>query len=746
MNTTSFIPALEKLSEILETGSNNLQLRKMVEEFDLREDTIEGFLKSLIDSASAVNLTFVTQEFTEDEFGKVKKQLSFPLLVFSKEPKVQIVILYDNGDGLLAWRVNDEECVSIPETEIRLLLENLHSYHTLNAAYAGSQESIPEEETTIFCLAPVELKSMFGKDVVDELSDESLDYTPVGRFWKFVTSEKKNITYIYVYALIIGIINLSLPLGIQAIIGRISGGLLFDGVVVLIVFVILGILIAGGLQIMQIYLVEILQRRIFAKAAFEFAFRIPRIKTEALLASYPPELINRFFDIITLQKGFSKVLLDLTTASLQIIFGLMLLAFYHTSFVFFGLFLLFVMLVVFRLTGPKGLETSLTESKYKYALVSWLEEMARTMRTFKLAGYSSLPLDRTDEHVDKYLYARKSHFKVLLNQFITITLFKLLVTGGTLIIGCLLVVNREITLGQFVASEIVIILILGAVEKIVLNMDTIYDVLTAVEKVGFVTDLPLDSSAGIALSKKTIENGITLKLDSLSFTYPGKSKPTLSNLNLEVKPGERVCITGINGSGKATLSSIISGILTDYKGLATVNGIPLKNIRNSDLHELISGNAVQEEIFQGTIDENIRIGNKSIRHEDVAEALAKAGLLETINKMPEGIYSRILPGGKGLAKSVVRKLQLARTFAAKPKLLLFNDLFDNIEKTEKMRLIGSICAACFPESVIAFSTDINVMKMCDKVVLLSDGQVIAEGSFDDLKNHEVMRKIIPTND
>ena len=253
MNTTSFIPALEKLSDILQTSNNHLQLRKMVQELDLREDSIEGFIKSLIDSASSVSLTFVTQEFLPNEFQQITKQLSFPILVFSKAPSVQMIILYDSGEGLQAWRITNEESIEINSSEIPELLGNLHSYLTLNSAYQQSSSgSIQEEEETVFCLAPVELKSMFGSDVVD---DENPDYTPVGRFWKFVTSERKNIIYIYVYALIIGIINLSLPLGIQAIIGRISGGLLFDGVVVLIVFVILGILIAGGLQIMQIYLV-----------------------------------------------------------------------------------------------------------------------------------------------------------------------------------------------------------------------------------------------------------------------------------------------------------------------------------------------------------------------------------------------------------------------------------------------------------------------------------------------------------
>ena len=491
ISNSSITFILNKLTELFKIDSNDLKVRRSVEQMDLKENAFEEYLQSLSEASTAVNLSFVKQEFTQSEFQSVLKNLSFPIILFAKfEKDIVPVIFYEEKSKLKAWQIIQNQIVPLSQSEIESSIHLLLSFEECCSIQSGNDITIQQNENRfLFTLCPIILNSMFGADIDDQMRGEVEHYSPLKRFWKFVKTEKINIFYIYVYSIVIGIINLSLPLGIQAIIGRISGGLLFDGVIVLITFVIIGIIIAGSLQIMQIYLVEILQRRIFTRAAFEFAFRIPRIKTEALLKSHPPELMNRFFEVITLQKGFSKILLDLTTAALQIIFGLLLLSFYNVSFVFFGLFLFVVLIIVFRATGPKGLQTSIKESKYKYNMVAWFEELARNIYTFKSAGYTNMPLDRTDDHVDNYLSARKNHFSVLLTQFINITIFKLLVTGGTLILGCILVVNREITLGQFVASEIVIIFILGATEKIIMNMDTVYDVLTALDKIGYITDL-----------------------------------------------------------------------------------------------------------------------------------------------------------------------------------------------------------------------------------------------------------------
>ncbi|OWY25108.1 hypothetical protein C7N43_35435, partial [Sphingobacteriales bacterium UPWRP_1] len=249
-----------------------------------------------------------------------------------------------------------------------------------------------------------------------KLLTENTPLTPLKRFFRLLSVDRKDITYLYIYSIFNGMINLSLPLGVQAIIGIIAGGQMITSWVVLVAIVTIGVVLSGGLQIMQMVISETLQQRIFTRASFEFAYRIPRLKLEALNKQYVPELINRFFDTLSLQKGLTKILMDFSASVLQILFGLLLISFYHPLFLLFGTLVVGVILIIFYITGPQGVATSLKESKYKYEVAHWLEEIARTMNTFKLHGNSSLPLTKTDDITNNYLAARKKHFSILLWQ------------------------------------------------------------------------------------------------------------------------------------------------------------------------------------------------------------------------------------------------------------------------------------------------------------------------------------------
>lgn len=156
--------------------------------------------------------------------------------------------------------------------------------------------------------------------------------TPTQRLFRLLSNDRKDIGYIYLYAIVTGLISLSLPLGIQALFNLVSGGLVFSSVYLLIGLVILGVLISGMLLVGQITLVEVLQQRVFARAAFEFTYRLPRIRPDVLASHDAPELMNRFFDVLTIQKGLPKLLIDLTAAAVQILFGLILLSAYHPVF------------------------------------------------------------------------------------------------------------------------------------------------------------------------------------------------------------------------------------------------------------------------------------------------------------------------------------------------------------------------------------------------------------------------------
>lgn len=586
-----------------------------------------------------------------------------------------------------------------------------------------------DEEGRIVCLVLIPYRGV----VSDYYSEEpGISMSPIQRLSRLLSTEKKDITYIFIYALFVGLLTLVLPLGLQTIIELISGGVFFSSVYVLISLVIAGILAMGIFQIIQISLVEHLQRRIFTKAAFEFAFRIPRIRLESLVKNYAPELINRFFDIVNIQKGLPKLLLDLSSGVIQVFFGLLLLSLYHPFFVFFSLFLVVVLVLMFYLTGPKGLYSSINESKYKYKVVQWLEELARTIRSFKIAGNTDLPIRRTDNAVSNYLKHRKTHFNVLVTQFSFFVFFKVAVTGGLLIVGTILVVDRAITLGQFVAAEVIIILILNAVEKIILYFEVVYDLLTAVDKVSHVTDLPIEKSGGFDLPKEQLGRGYEIKVSNLSYRYRNGSDTVLKGINLAVKAGEKVCIAGPGGSGKSTLIDIISGLYSDYTGSVTINNFSLRDLDITNLRDKVAKNISPEDIFDGTILENISIGKKSERIEDVIDALESVGLKDEVYALPGGLNSPVLSGGKGLSSSTIHRLILARCLAKKPELIILNDFFAGLSKSDKLDLINCLINNNSSRTLIAVSNDPLVMAACERIIVLDKGQIIADDTYNAL--------------
>lgn len=248
-------------------------------------------------------------------------------------------------------------------------------------------------------------------------------YTPLQRFWKLLKPDAPEIRNIYFYAIFTGLVSLSLPLGIQAIINLIQGGKVSTAWIVLVFFVVFGIAISGLLQIYQLRISENIQQKIFSRAAFEFAYRIPRIKTSEMYNKYAPELMNRYFDVMNIQKGISKILISISTAGIQVISGLILLSLYHPFFILYSIFLIVLVYIIFRITASRGLKTSLVESKHKYELGHWLEEVARTANTFKLAGETDLNITKSEVSVEKYIEAREGHFKVLVQQYSLLVFF-----------------------------------------------------------------------------------------------------------------------------------------------------------------------------------------------------------------------------------------------------------------------------------------------------------------------------------
>lgn len=545
--------------------------------------------------------------------------------------------------------------------------------------------------------------------------------TPLQRFWLLLKPDSKEIYQVYTYAFFKGVIALSLPLGIQSIINFIQGGSVSVSWMVLVLIVTLGIAMGGYMHLMQMRITENIQLKIFTRAAFDFTYRIPRIKFEEIYRHYAPELMNRFFDVLTVQKSLSKIIIDFSTAVLQIIFGLILLSLYHPFFILFSVILILLVYSIIKLTSKKGLETSLDESKYKYKVVSWLEELARAKESFKLAGNTHLPELKTNERVMGYLESRENHFQVLEKQYILLLLFKIIVALGLLIVGGLLVLNQQMNIGQFVAAEIIILLVIDSAEKIILNLGNIFDILTSLEKLGQVTDLELDSASAQSSLDDNITTPIEVEIKDVHFTYPGKTKPILKDVSHTFKANQSHCITGNNGSGKSTLIHLISGLYHPQSGSVCINGLPLPNYNLTQLYKVIGNGLAEEIIFEGTFLENITMGREFVKTEDVLWAIEKVYLSEFVKELPKGLDTPIGISGDKLSKSIIQRIIIARSIVNKPKLILLENQIDFIEETERNKIIDFLTDKSNGWTLISISNNPHLQQKSDSVMYMNAG-------------------------
>lgn len=536
---------------------------------------------------------------------------------------------------------------------------------------------------------------------------------PIRRFWRLLRVYQKEIRQIYIYALFIGLVNLTLPLGVQAIISFLQTGEFSTSWILLVGFVLVGIAVTGILQVMQLRIVEIIQQDLFARSAFEFAYRIPKISFLQLDKILAPELVNRFFDTLTIQKGLPKILIDFSLAVFQIAFGLILLAIYNPFFILLAIVLVLVLWGVLVLTGPKGLQTSLKESKYKYMLAHWLEEIARVNRSFKLFANKKFHLNKTDDLVSDYLVSRENHFGVLLTQFRFFVAFKVMVAAGLLILGGALVLQERMSIGQFVAAEIIIILVINSVEKLLRTVDTIYDVLTALDKIGHVTDLELDQCSGtIPLESST---GLAVSAKNISFGFPEEKMPVFTNLTFNIEANQKVVLSGPSGSGKSLLLHVLAGVYDITGGELQINDVPFANFKRESLYEEYGVAFPTNQIFEGTFRENMLLGRK-ISDDILWEVLKNMHLDHYVKQLPQGLDSMVASGGRRLPRSVIQKLLISRLLVGNPKLLLMEDPLMFIDDVEKKSIIDYIMDRQRPWTVLVISDFYYWKEKSDKTI------------------------------
>ncbi|MBP9215228.1 MAG: ATP-binding cassette domain-containing protein, partial [Chitinophagaceae bacterium] len=411
--------------------------------------------------------------------------------------------------------------------------------------------------------------------------------------------------------------------------------------------------------------------------------------------------------------------LDIPAAVIQTFFGLILLAFYHPVFIVFGALLIVIVLIIIRFTSPQGLATALKASDYKYAIAAWIEEMARVIKSFKYNKGTNLHIQKSDKLVTSYLESRTNHFKILLTQYWSLIGFKILITAAMLVLGSILLVKQQINVGQFIAADIVIIAIINSVEKLILSLDKVYDALTSIQKINSVLDSEVESS-GTALLNET-NYGVAINYKQVSFAYNNQEN-ILNNISFTIQPGQFVCITGSSGSGKSTLLKLLTGAFKNFDGSILIDEIPLANYSLKSLRSQTGILLNQQDIFNGTLLENITLGNPNILLSDVTQLANQIGLVNFIQQHQEGFDTILDPQGKRLSRKVSQHILLLRALIGKHRLLLLEEPFNYLDDAQKNSVLQYLRKNNIATIIITSEKE-EIMNDCDVIIRLKNGEI-----------------------
>lgn len=551
----------------------------------------------------------------------------------------------------------------------------------------------------------VALESGFGRHPGQASVEGHL--TPFARLRALMQPEAADILTVFIYALIVGLLTLATPIAVEALVNTVAFGRFLQPVIVLALLLFMFLAFSAAIRAVQTIVVEIVQRRLFARIAGDLSYRLPRVQMTELDGAYAPELVNRFFDIVTVQKVVAQLLLEGIGLVLSAIVGMTVLAFYHPWLAGFDVVLLSMIAVVVFVMGRGAVDSSIKESKKKYAMAAWLEDIARCPVAFRTDGGSEFALERSDRIIHDYLTARKKHFRILMRQVLFALALQALASTALLAIGGWLVISKELTLGQLVAAELIVAVIVGSVAKLGKHMESFYDLLASVDKLGHLFDLNVERSDGALATDSS--GPATAELTNLRCDPKGKS------LNWEFKAGEFVAVMGNAGSGKSRLCDVIYGLRSPSSGHLNVDNCDPRDLRPDVLRRRVAL-AREVEFFEGSVAENIHLERPSVSATDVNSVLDRLGVLDELLTLQDGLGTSLPAGGGLLSSSQLRRLMLARSIVGQPGLLLIDGLLDGFSDAE-LQEVGSALSGLRDEFTIIVATgQQRVASLCDRVL------------------------------
>jgi ABC-type bacteriocin/lantibiotic exporter with double-glycine peptidase domain len=535
---------------------------------------------------------------------------------------------------------------------------------------------------------------------------------------RILRGERREIWIVITYGLGIGLFTLVVPIAVQALVNTVAFGTVLQPLVALTAFVFVGIGIASIMELLQLRVVEFLQRRIYVRVSVDLARRIPLVTTEVYRSRFTPQLVNRYLEVFTVQKSVFQILLVGVSVVLQTLIGMVLLMFYHPYLLVFSLIVIAGVMFIYLVLSRGAVNTAIRESDAKYQVVSWLTDIASKPVLFKSAAGTEYAIRKSDEVTSHWLDCREAHFRILMREKAMAFLIQTVASAGMLAVGGYLVIIDQLSLGQLVAAEIVVSLVLHGITKFTKQVEYFYELTAGISKLDSLSNLELENEQGDPLPTRQGPMGVAFR----NFILSRDGQEILSIPKFEIKAGAKIAVLGPNGSGKSMLADALFKMREPATGTILLDEANIRDLKVSSLRKevaLIRG----AEIFSGTIAENLKLGDPDLTRLDLREALDAVGLSEELDSLPEALETQLTPSGAPLSRGQSYRLVLARAILRRPRLLIIDESLDSIDDEELTRAFLSLQSPGAPWTLIVFTHEQHVLEHFEERYILQNGTI-----------------------
>ncbi|GIV56334.1 MAG: ABC transporter [Candidatus Kapaibacterium sp.] len=569
--------------------------------------------------------------------------------------------------------------------------------------------------------------------------------SPLRLLFNLVELESRDIALLIGYGILVSIFSLSVPLAVDLLVTTIAAGTITLPLIVVTVALTILLIISGGFSIVQLYVAELIERRIFVRTTCQAASALWETDIREFEHKDVLSLLNRFFDVVNVQKVFTKLTLDAITALLSILVGLVFMAIFSS--LLWGITTLLVLLTLALIVaaGYGGVRTNIAESSAKYALADVLDEVGINIVSYKVFSNAQQIVDRFESPLQQWLSRRKEHFKIILRQQLVATVMRIVIIVAVLLTGGMLVIDRQISLGQLVASEIIILLFLSSIENIIKQIPSFFTLLTSLEKIEQLTSLEHEKNGTIAFSTDGQPKGLKVELVNVRFEYR-QDTPLLRSINLTIEPNDRLAIVGASGLGKSTIAHLILGLLQPEHGAVYINGIDTRLLDRTTYRRYVGYIKTSDEVLSGTVLDNVLWGRQWIPQDDVWWALSVAKLDKWVSGLGKGLLTNVGPRGMNLSTGQIRRIMIARAIVHRPALLIIDEGFNGIEDHIKLDILNALYAEDNPWTIVTISHDPEIVVHSQSVAVLHDGYIIERGTLTEVlaRPGNVLQQLFPT--